>query len=183
MKTIFAFLRHGETEWNKERRIQGLINNPLNEEGIKQAHNVGKKLQNTDPAWDIIITSPLARARSTAEIILNYLPDVPLLIEEDFRERDFGKAEGEAITKEIFDKIIANDIVGLEDSSHLQKRVFQALKRIAIKYPNKRIFVVAHSHVIKALLTLIDDNFTFRDPLENTALFYFSYKDETISLI
>ena len=62
------FVRHGETDWNKERKIQGQVDIPLNEFGRHLARETAKGLR--DVPFDVCFTSPLGRARETAEIIL-----------------------------------------------------------------------------------------------------------------
>jgi broad specificity phosphatase PhoE len=61
-----CIIRHGETDWNKEKRLQGRENIPLNEEGINQIKNTIEYLKKYK--WDIIITSPLSRAKQSAEL-------------------------------------------------------------------------------------------------------------------
>ncbi|MDS8744534.1 histidine phosphatase family protein, partial [Streptococcus pneumoniae] len=65
--TTICLIRHGETEWNKIGRIQGTTDVPLNEKGKLQAQACGSHLMNK--AWDVIVTSPLKRAKETAAII------------------------------------------------------------------------------------------------------------------
>ena len=103
METIILLVRHGQTDWNQKRLIQGRINNPLNEEGIKQVKEVGKILKEKDPNWDIIIASPLDRAIHSANIHaeeLNYQNEI--IINNDVIEREFGKAEGQLICDELY---------------------------------------------------------------------------------
>lgn len=109
MRTFFCFIRHGETNWNQERRIQGRIDNILNETGKNQAKEVGELLKKEGINWDIIITSPLKRAYETATIIQSILqPKLKVIAIPAFQEREFGKAEGMAISKEIFDRSTAS---------------------------------------------------------------------------
>ena len=68
MKKIYI-VRHGETDWNKELRRQGRKDIELNEKGEKQAHEIKEKFKNIN--FDICYTSPLKRARKTAEIIID----------------------------------------------------------------------------------------------------------------
>ena len=63
----FLCIRHGTTDWNRQRRFQGRTDIPLNDEGIAQAHAAARRLQ--DVPIDIIVSSPLIRALRTAEII------------------------------------------------------------------------------------------------------------------
>ena len=183
MRTIFGFVRHGQTNWNYEGRIQGTINNPLNEEGIKQAHQLGQFLSEHDCDWNLIFTSPLQRAKSTAEILSGYLPKVPLYVNPHFIEREFGDAEGCLINKELFDHIVADEVPGLEASCILQKRIENAVKELAREHEGKRILVVAHSHVIKGLLTKIDPKYTFRDRMENGSITYFVVEGGEVQIL
>lgn len=84
-------IRHGETDWNKERKVQGSADIPLNDYGIYLAEETAKGLK--DVEFDIAYTSPLIRAKKTAEIILAGR-DVPLIEESALREMDFGVYEG-----------------------------------------------------------------------------------------
>ncbi|HEY8444590.1 MAG TPA: histidine phosphatase family protein [Bacilli bacterium] len=173
MKTYFCFIRHGQTEWNNEKRIQGIVNNHLNETGKKQARMLGHYLLEHDNNWDIIISSPLARAYETAEIIkeeLNFQGEI--ITCDQLIERDFGKAEGMKIV-DIFEKIVSDEVEGLEKSQDLQNRIYNAVINIANNYPGKRILIVTHSHVIKGLLTKLDSKYSFWDEMQNSALNYF----------
>lgn len=182
MKTTICLIRHGETNWNKDHLIQGRLNNPLNEEGIKQAHNVSNILKDHDSHFDIIISSPLDRAYLTAQIIketLNIKRDI--IIMDEVIERDFGDAEGQTIGKEIYDKILRNDVLGLELSHNLQERANKAIKYIEEKYRGKRIIVATHSHFIKGLFTTLDPKYTFTYVFKNTSLNYVEIEDGKIT--
>ncbi len=184
MRTFFCFIRHGETNWNQERRIQGKKDNILNETGKNQAKEVGELLKKEGINWDIIITSPLKRAYETATIIQSILqPKLKVIAIPAFQEREFGKAEGMAISKEIFDRIVIDEVDGMEKSTTLQKRVKDATLDLARKYDGKHIIVVAHSHVIKGLLTQIDSNYTFRDKMANSAMYLFEVENDKVRLI
>lgn len=89
----FYIIRHGVTAWNAERRIQGASDIPLAEEGILLAKKTGKALK--DVKFDICFTSPLTRARHTAELILgDNGKNVPIIEDERIREISFGVLEG-----------------------------------------------------------------------------------------
>ncbi|WP_371931551.1 histidine phosphatase family protein [Bacillus sp. MMSF_3328] len=86
--TEICLVRHGQTDWNAEGRIQGRTDIELNEMGVRQAAACRDHLANEN--WDIIISSPLQRARQTAEII-NQNIQKPLVLMEEFIEKSFGK--------------------------------------------------------------------------------------------
>lgn len=89
--TKICFIRHGETDWNIAGRLQGRTDIPLNESGIKQAQACGASLLQNE--WDLMITSPLLRAKETGQIIQQKL-NIPLYEKESFIEVAFGDAEG-----------------------------------------------------------------------------------------
>ncbi|MBE6131706.1 MAG: histidine phosphatase family protein [Erysipelotrichaceae bacterium] len=158
------------------------MNNPLNEEGIKQVTEVGLILKEKDPNWDVIIASPLNRAIHSARIIaneLNYTGEI--IINNDVIERDFGKAEGCLICEEIYDKIKRDDVENLEKSYELQNRAFNAILKIANTYKGKKILIATHSHFIKGLFTKISNEFTFTSPLYNASRNYVYIKDNQIT--
>lgn len=181
METIICLIRHGQTDWNKQKKIQGRINNQLNATGKAQVQEVGRILKEQDPFWDIIIASPLDRAIDSAKIIakeLNYNGDI--IINKNVIEREFGDAEGEFITDEIYERITNDDVNNLEKSYELQKRAFDALMDIAKTYPGKKILIATHSHFIKGFFTAISNEFTFTTPLYNASLNYVYIKNDKV---
>ena len=83
-------VRHGETSWNIERKVQGQTDIPLNETGVRQAEKVREELKSV--AFDICYCSPLIRAKRTAEIVADGRVDI--VIDENLKERGFGELEG-----------------------------------------------------------------------------------------
>ena len=90
-QSSFYFLRHGQTMWNVEGRFQGHTDIPLNEVGLSQARDAATVLARCPV--DLIIASPLIRARRTAEIVAVHLGK-PLLLDDELKERHFGAFEG-----------------------------------------------------------------------------------------
>lgn len=87
------FLRHGETDWNATGRLMSRTDEPLNRVGELQASSLARELANV--AWDRAFSSPLVRARRTAEIVLEARTDAPaLMVDERLVEMDFGPYEG-----------------------------------------------------------------------------------------
>jgi len=89
--TRLIAVRHGETAWNVEARLQGQLDIPLNERGADQARRAARSLADDRP--DVVVSSDLARARATAEAIASH-NRVPLILEPGLRERCFGSFEG-----------------------------------------------------------------------------------------
>jgi probable phosphoglycerate mutase len=93
---MIYLVRHGETEFNRERRIQGHVDSPLTELGILQARAVGRLLRDLirDPAGWRIVSSPLGRARSTAEIIAGILGGPEVELDDRLKEMSWGQHDG-----------------------------------------------------------------------------------------
>lgn len=146
-------IRHGQTDWNIQRKIQGKSNIPLNEEGIKQAGIAKENLKNQK--IDMIICSPLDRAKKTAEIINENLK-LPLIINEKLSERNFGIYEGRT-SDEIEkwrDMLIYDLNEKVEDGECIQeffKRVHTFLDEINKDYSDKNILLVTHGGVARAI--------------------------------
>jgi probable phosphoglycerate mutase len=89
--TRIIAVRHGETAWNVEARLQGQLDIPLNERGHAQALRAAHSLAEDRP--DVVVSSDLARAQATAQVIAT-VSACPLLLEPGLRERSFGSFEG-----------------------------------------------------------------------------------------
>ncbi len=91
--TQITFLRHGESTGNAENRHQGQADFPLTEQGISEANALCSRWSTAPPDFDLIISSPLQRARKTAEIIANCF-DLEVVYDPVWKERDNGKLAG-----------------------------------------------------------------------------------------
>ncbi len=93
---MIYLVRHGQTEFNRERRIQGHVDSPLTELGVRQAKAVGRLLRDLirDPTGWRIVSSPLGRARTTAEIVAARLGDPPVEIDSRLKEMSWGPYDG-----------------------------------------------------------------------------------------
>lgn len=91
MNRVFYIFRHGETDWNRERRCQGHTNTSLNETGKMQAQMLAEKM--LDFPLDIIVSSDLARALSTGSAVAEK-KGIPLIVDSRLRETSYGEAEG-----------------------------------------------------------------------------------------
>ncbi|GLP88349.1 hypothetical protein GCM10007921_39120 [Tritonibacter mobilis] len=90
----FLYLRHGQTDWNLEQRLQGRCDPPLNETGIDQARHAARAV--ASGGVDVIITSPLRRAHQTAQIIAEHT-SARIIEVPDLVERNFGALEGKRL--------------------------------------------------------------------------------------
>lgn len=185
MKTKICIIRHGQTDQNKLKKIQGRKDFPLNDYGKFQALQAGKYLKSINAKFDIIFSSPLSRAYDTAKIIKNQLSlDCEIIKNPDFIERDFGVSEGLDVNEENFVKILDDSYENLEKSFEIQNRVYNGLLKVLRNNTNyQSILIVCHSHTIKALLTKLDSKRTFMDPLVNCSINYFEYNNDKINII
>ena len=147
------YVRHGQTDWNLARKMQGGgTEKELNATGINQANETRKELENVK--YDMVICSPMYRAKQTAEII-NKDKNVQTIIDERIRERKLGKLEGHEITDEIENKIWDYDLnYQIPDGENLhdfEKRILDFLEDIKKKYSDKTVLIVAHGGVAKII--------------------------------
>lgn len=147
------YVRHGQTDWNLARKMQGgQTERNLNETGKEQAEQTRREL--ADVKYDIIICSPMERAKETARII-SQGRNVPMVTDERLRERKLGEMEGNPITEEceklIWDYNQNIEIKGGESLSEFEKRVLDFLEEAKNKYENDTILVVAHGGVAKVI--------------------------------
>ncbi|MFJ8064045.1 histidine phosphatase family protein [Psychrobacillus sp. NPDC096426] len=147
--TTLGLIRHGITEWNELSRAQGISDIPLNHIGIKQAQALANRLS-LARNWDIIVSSDLARAKETAQIISEKL-ELPIhIFDERIREINCGEIEGTTEDERI-QKWGSNwrelDL-GMEKMEDVSKRGSEFLEEAVIKYIHKRILVVSHGALI-----------------------------------
>jgi probable phosphoglycerate mutase len=162
--TRIIAVRHGETDWNVDTRIQGQLDIALNDKGRWQAQRVALAL--ADEPLDAVYSSDLARAHATALAIAAAQPGpgIPVQTHTGLRERGFGKFEGHtyaAIEEQwpeesrlwrIRDPDFAP--VGGESPVQVMARVQQALGSIAARHPGQHIALVAHGGVLDMLYRL-----------------------------
>ena len=140
--------RHGQTDWNAMRHIQGRTDIPLNEEGRKQAAIVRDGMK--DIELDAIISSPLIRAQETADII-NEEHKLPILQDERVIERAFGDLEGTDIKEMNFTNFWHPERTQLyptcEKVQDFYHRIYNFIDEVKATYKGKNILVVAHGGV------------------------------------
>jgi probable phosphoglycerate mutase len=143
--------RHGETDWNRDRRLQGQTDVPLNDRGRAQAAALARELAG-EPI-DAVYSSDLARAYETARAVAepHGLEVVRL---RALRERDFGSWEGltDAEIRQRFPDARDRPWGDGETREQLAERVLAVLDELAERHPGGRVVVVAHGGPINALL-------------------------------
>jgi broad specificity phosphatase PhoE len=152
--TELVLVRHGETDWNRERRFQGHADQPLNDTGREQARLLARTLDGE--RIDAVYTSDLARARETAEILAAGL-DREVVALRELREIDVGEWQG--LTWPEIENRFPEGVAtwrergyGWEEGEtyeQLGQRVVDALTRIAARHPTQRVLVVAHGGTVR----------------------------------
>ncbi|WP_018132446.1 histidine phosphatase family protein [Effusibacillus pohliae] len=156
--TEICLVRHGETLWNRQARLQGSQDIPLSDIGIEQARTAAAHL--SKERWDLLYSSDLSRAKHTAECI-NQRLNVPHYLEPGLRERNYGSLEGmtrdeiEARYPGVLSQPDQHPIPGLETYEALSQRVRETVESIAQRHPGKRILIVTHGGTINAFLHAI----------------------------
>jgi 2,3-bisphosphoglycerate-dependent phosphoglycerate mutase len=167
MTTQVLFIRHGETDWNRIKRIQGHIDIPLAATGIAQAAQLAQRLlqeSKTDARLDAVYCSDLQRAQQTAKPFADAL-GLPLKLNEGLRERlygDFQAHSGEEIRakypSEYADWQSHNpdfEPPGGESQRAFSQRVLSVVEPIVAAHPGGRIAVVAHGGVLDCIYRFV----------------------------
>jgi 2,3-bisphosphoglycerate-dependent phosphoglycerate mutase len=156
-KTEICLVRHGETLWNRETRLQGSKDIALSPLGILQAQTVANRLR--CEKWHAIYSSDLTRAFDTAKYIRDAIGStVPHHVDKRLRERHYGALEGktrEEILQLYPDFHLPNDeiiIPGVEKHADLRQRVYEVIQEIAHAHRGERVIVVSHGGAIHAFL-------------------------------
>ncbi len=153
---MIYLVRHGQTNWNKEGRIQGVVDIPLNTIGIKQAMDKRRLFENHH--FTNIYTSPLSRAKQTAEIISSKAKVDNFEISDDLIEYNFGERDG--LTFEEDARRFQRDMAkgekpdyGEEDEKHFIERLSRILVKAAQQEGN--VMIVSHGAVLSTLIDML----------------------------
>lgn len=142
---MIYIVRHGETDWNKEERIMGRRDIPLNDIGKNQAKEVADKLKDID--FDVVFCSPLQRCRETAKIIC---PNKEIILDERLVERSNGDLEG--MLKEDIIKLPefnnpSETKYNIESLDHLHARITSFFKDVDSNYRGQNVLIITHGGV------------------------------------
>lgn len=169
MTTTIYITRHGQTEWNVEKRMQGWSDSPLTELGVQQAKWLEERLKDTK--LDVIYSSPINRALSTANIV-NSKRHIPLYTDLRLREINMGIWEG--LTQDEIEKLYGKELYDFwnapksykpysgESFYQVRQRTKELIKEIISENIGKDILIVTHTITLKAIMsffqnTLIED--------------------------
>jgi 2,3-bisphosphoglycerate-dependent phosphoglycerate mutase len=163
--TDLVLIRHGETAWNRERRIQGQLDTPLNDEGLRQAQAAAKRLSEQRSGYRLddpsapasIVSSDLARCRETAGPIAA-ATGLPVSYDARLRERSYGLFQGRTYDEVRRDRADAwgrwlardpdFDVEGGDSLRTFQRRVEAVLSELARAHLGRTLIVVTHGGVL-----------------------------------
>ncbi len=160
----YGLLRHGETVWNREKRVQGHRNSPLTPLGKKQIQIWADYL--TCQGWQKIICSDLGRVQETVAII-NSVLQLPVTEDSRLREQNWGEWEGLKVDEVYrnYAGVLETQVKagwdfrppGGESRNEIRNRVFAALASHRQKSHHKKTLIVCHLGVIKCLIYAVAD--------------------------
>ncbi|KAH0971399.1 hypothetical protein GBA52_023555 [Prunus armeniaca] len=154
-------LRHGETAWNADGRIQGHLDVELNDAGRQQAAVVGDRLSK-EPKISVVYSSDLARAYETAQIIAARCGGIKVVTDVDLRERHLGDLQGlvfrdtAKLNPKVHQAFVSRDSCqeipgGGESRDQLHQRCTSSVQRIGNKHKGERVVLVSHGGFIRTL--------------------------------
>lgn len=148
----YAFIRHGQTDWNRDDKLQGSSDIPLNDTGRQQAREAAAVL--ADGGWQVVVSSPLLRARETAQLIAGELhlelgPSYPDLV-----ERDYGTLEGGS-SSETMARWPNRDYPGAESLDSVVARGMAGLASVWADFGDRHVVIVCHGTIIRYTLAAL----------------------------
>ncbi|MBF9128167.1 bifunctional RNase H/acid phosphatase [Plantactinospora sp. S1510] len=159
--TRLLLLRHGETEYTQRGRYSGRGDVPLSDRGLAQAGAAARRVAGLVSSVAAVVSSPLSRCTSMAGIIAGGLGGVPLVVEPDLIECDFGEWEGRTFAEvrerwpAELDAWLASPAVappGGESFVEVTARVNRATAKLLASYPGETVVVVSHVSPVKIAL-------------------------------
>ena len=158
-ETEIILIRHGETEWNSQKRMQGHSNSNLSEVGRGQIQELGELMKNV--SFDHIYSSDSLRTRQTAEAITQYSGHT-LQFDQRIREKNLGVFEGLTSTEakerhpevyRLFKTAGANYVIDEgESTQQLLERALEFIEEIRLRHPQERVVMVTHGGVVRVLM-------------------------------
>jgi len=187
--TRFCLVRHGETDWNTERRLQGQLDIPLNTTGLKQAEQLSQALACSGKSFDALYVSDLTRTRQTALAIAKHNP-IKVIATPALRERNFGCFQGftypeaEQQMPEAYCRFKSRDPGYIPDSGEslavFNQRIVDFLQDTCVHHPGQTLLVVSHGGVLDIAYRLANQLPITRKrdfSIPNAALNWINYHD------
>lgn len=144
-------VRHGQTDQNVLGLVQGDTESDLTEKGREEAKALQELVESLNV--DVVVSSPLRRALDTAKLITNDKKEI--IVDERLIERDFGLSEGKPVDEELTVKYwnfkLNTDINQVEKVQDLMFRITEFIEDMRNKYEDKKVLVVAHSAILRAI--------------------------------
>src|SRR4051794_13580768 len=144
-------VRHGETDWNRDHRVQGHTDIPLNAAGLAQARELAESL--SDTRLEAVYSSDLARALQTAEAVAR-VQGLEVTVDPALREKNFGSWEG--LTDVQIAQRFPDEARGRwgdgETTEEVAARVLAAIERIRGRHDGEPVLVVSHGGALRAIL-------------------------------
>ena len=186
MKKIMYMMRHGETLFNKRRKIQGWCDSPLTELGVRQALGARKYFEEAGIEFTHLYSSSLQRCCDTLEYVTgkeDYIRD------KDLREMNFGTYEGESEDlnppSHIKETYFAN--FGGETRNQVKERLSKACTKIMERDDHNCVLVVSHSgacyHFMRNYVTEEESNKQLKLGFKNCSIFKYEYENGTFKLL
>ena len=154
---ILYVVRHGETIWNHEHKVQGITDIPLTDKGKEEAKELQELVKSLN--IDVVISSPLTRARETAKILV--ASSLPINTDDRIKERDWGLNEGADIDTvdkwDCWDVILNTKVQNIEPIQDFMYRVSDFIEDIKTRYKDKNVLVVTHSAVSRVIHYLLEE--------------------------
>ena len=148
-------VRHGETIWNAENRVQGISDIPLTDKGRLDATLLKDLVKEINV--DVVIASPLERTIETAKILTD--GRMPINTDDRIKEGDWGMNEGANIDEvdrwDCWDVILNTKVQNIESIQDFMYRVSSFLEDIKVRYKDKKVLLVTHSAVIRVIHYLL----------------------------
>ena len=153
--TTIALVRHGETDWNRRKRLQGRADIPLNETGAEQARALATSFSPDD--WSFVVSSPLSRAHATARAISDGA-GIPFAgTHDDLIERSFGQADG-ATAEDIAAKWSDRNFPDAEPVDVVRTRGASVVEELTDRHPGNLILVSHGAFIRAAVFALTSEN-------------------------
>jgi phosphoserine phosphatase len=186
MRKIFL-ARHGQTEWNRENRVQGRVQHiQLNENGVRQSERLAERLEKEN--IDIVYSSPLERALQTAEIVAEK-HNLSIITHEGLAERRFGHLDGltmdefrkkhPAVWKSYMEDRDLHGVDGAETVKELRERGVAAFDEIIKMNPGKNILIITHAGILKVIIHHLTKEDVFSSNQHNCCLNILTEKQGT----